>query len=183
MKAVLHCVVVSLVLSLTSFSAHASCLEQAAAFAERICGEISNKGSSRLVSGSGELTAEAQGIVARILGNARGSAKVEAATSSYENVIREELAKEHKDRRGCAERMASVGVAQECNKRPEMKIACTGEFEGSCPGPRHDLFYTCGYFGTDQQIADGICEGAKYRRLKTVKGNNCGYSLIEILCP
>ena len=65
------------------------------------------------------------------------------------------------------------------------KIVCTGEKEENCPGPSHDIFLTCGYFGADQEIAKGICTGIKAGvvRLKTVGGNMCGYSLIEVTCP
>ncbi len=67
---------------------------------------------------------------------------------------------------------------------PIKKIVCTGEHEANCPGA-HDVFYTCGYFGTDEQIADGICAGIKagHVRLQTTYGNHCGYSLIEVTCP
>jgi TIR domain len=63
------------------------------------------------------------------------------------------------------------------------KIACTGEYERNCPGS-HDLFYECDYYGSDDQIASQVCKGApsKAVRLKTVSGNRCGYSLIEIAC-
>jgi hypothetical protein len=66
---------------------------------------------------------------------------------------------------------------------PIKKIVCTGEHEQNCPGV-HDLFYTCGYFGSDQQIAERVCSGIKAGalRLKTVGGNMCGYSLIEVSC-
>jgi hypothetical protein len=64
------------------------------------------------------------------------------------------------------------------------KIVCTGEYENACPGA-HDIFYTCGYFGSDEEIAKKICTGIKagYVRLKTVGGNKCGYALIEVTCP
>src|ERR1700730_17797986 len=64
---------------------------------------------------------------------------------------------------------------------PVKKIVCTGAVEAHCPGG-HDIFYTCGYFGSDQQIAEGICKGLKsgHVRLKTVGGDHCGYSLIEV---
>ena len=67
---------------------------------------------------------------------------------------------------------------------PIKKIVCTGEYENNCPGT-HDIFYTCGYFGSDEEIAKKICTGlqAGYVRLKTVGGNHCGYSLIEVTCP
>jgi hypothetical protein len=63
------------------------------------------------------------------------------------------------------------------------KIVCTGQYETSCPGA-HDIFYTCGYFGSDEEIAKKICTGIKagYVRLKTVGGNMCGYSLIQVTC-
>jgi hypothetical protein len=66
---------------------------------------------------------------------------------------------------------------------PIKKVVCTGEKEENCPGA-HDIFYLCGYFGTDQQIAAGICEGLKagYVRTKTTGGGMCGYALIEVMC-
>ena len=66
---------------------------------------------------------------------------------------------------------------------PIKKIVCTGEFERNCPGA-HDIFYTCGYFGSDEQIAQKVCSGIRSGalRLKTVGGNMCGYALIEVTC-
>jgi hypothetical protein len=66
---------------------------------------------------------------------------------------------------------------------PIKKIVCTGEHEENCPGT-HDIYYYCGFFGSDKDIADGVCKGIKagYVRLKTVSGNKCGYSLIEVTC-
>jgi hypothetical protein len=66
---------------------------------------------------------------------------------------------------------------------PIKKIVCTGQYEGNCPGA-HDIFYTCGYFGSDEQIAERVCAGIKSGalRLKTVGGNQCGYALIEVTC-
>lgn len=66
---------------------------------------------------------------------------------------------------------------------PVKKVICTGQYEDKCPGA-HDVFYTCGYFGSDEDIAIKICAGVKagHVRLKTVGGNKCGYSLIEVMC-
>jgi hypothetical protein len=66
---------------------------------------------------------------------------------------------------------------------PVKKIVCTGEYENNCPGT-HDIFYTCGYFGSDEEIAKKICADveAGHVRLKTVGGNHCGYALIEVTC-
>jgi hypothetical protein len=61
-------------------------------------------------------------------------------------------------------------------------VVCTGEHEGNCPGA-HQAYYDCDYFGSDQDIADKICHRkATAVRLKTVSGNRCGYSLIEVTC-
>jgi hypothetical protein len=67
--------------------------------------------------------------------------------------------------------------------QPYKKVACIGEFEGKCPGP-HDAFYTCGYFKSDDEIAANLCkpDSSTANRLKTVKGNSCGYGLIEATC-
>lgn len=99
----------------------ASCLEEAAGFAERVCGEISSKGSSQLFSGSGALNAEAKGLVARMLGTAQGDAKVDAAISSYENVAHEQPSGEHANVRDCRMRMIEVAVKQVCADVPVKK--------------------------------------------------------------
>jgi hypothetical protein len=68
--------------------------------------------------------------------------------------------------------------------QPYIRLACTGEIEGNCPGAHHDLFYTCGYALPDAQMAEQVCKGvpSKFVRLNTSSGNQCGYALIEITC-
>jgi hypothetical protein len=105
-----------LVAALSASTVFATCLDDAAAFSDRVCGELSNRGSTQLVTGSGELTAEAKGLVARMLGSAQGSGTVTAAVSTYENVTREELATDHANARECRERMAEVAVKQVCKQ-------------------------------------------------------------------
>jgi hypothetical protein len=62
------------------------------------------------------------------------------------------------------------------------KTVCTGEYEASCAGP-HDIFYTCGSFGSDDEIAAKVCQvPSKALRLNTRGGNHCGYALIEVTC-
>jgi hypothetical protein len=79
--------------------------------------------------------------------------------------------------------VAAAWIARLPRPQSYTKIACTGEYERNCPGS-HDLFYECDYFGPDDKIASQVCRGAtsKAVRLKTVSGNRCGYSLIEITC-
>lgn len=63
------------------------------------------------------------------------------------------------------------------------KTVCTGELEKSCAGA-HDIFITCGDYGSDDQIAMQVCHGtpSKALRTNTKGGNHCGYSLIEVTC-
>jgi len=74
-------------------------------------------------------------------------------------------------------------VEPEPEPGPIKKIVCTGQYEDNCPG-KHDIFYTCGYFWSDEQIAKKVCSDAKagHTRLKTIGGNNCGYAMIEVTC-
>jgi len=66
---------------------------------------------------------------------------------------------------------------------PIKKVVCIGQNENNCPG-KHDIFYACGYFGTDQQIAEGICKSPKpgFVRTNTTSDGHCGYGLIEVTC-
>lgn len=69
------------------------------------------------------------------------------------------------------------------SKAPRKYRVCTGEREIGCAG-EHDVFYECGYFGTDDMIAAKLCEGDVYRavRLNTKGGDKCGYALIGVTC-
>ena len=97
-----------------SHSVSASCLDEASNFAERICGEISNRGSSKLVAVNGSLNAEAKGVLARILGTAQGDAKVDYVVTEYDNVIREQLSAEHANARDCKREMVKVAERRVC---------------------------------------------------------------------
>lgn len=105
-----------LVTAIDARAVFATCLDEAAGFSARVCGELSDRGSSQLVTGSGELTAEAKGLVARMLGSAQGSAAVSGAVSTYENVAREQLATDHANVRECRELMVDVAVKQVCKQ-------------------------------------------------------------------
>lgn len=96
-------------------SAVADCLNDAAAFANRICGEVSNRGSSRLVTSSGELNAEAKGLIRKLLGSAGGELKGQTEFTGYENVLREQLASELVNVRQCGIRMAEAAIKQVCS--------------------------------------------------------------------
>jgi hypothetical protein len=105
-----------LFLVLMDHSATANCLDEAAVFARNICGEISSRGSSRLVTSSGELNAEAKGLLRSLLGSAGGELKGEAQFATYENVLREQLGSELLDVRSCRIKMAEAAIKQACEK-------------------------------------------------------------------
>jgi hypothetical protein len=94
--------------------ATSSCLNEAVALADKICGEISNKGSSQLISKSGTLNTEAEGLIAEILGTTKGGAKLDEAVSSYNGVLRDQLAGNHADVRDCKASMVEITVKKVC---------------------------------------------------------------------
>jgi hypothetical protein len=187
-------VVASCLLMLLPFGALASCLDEAGSFSERICGEISNRGSSELISGSGALSAEAKGLIARMLGSAQGDVKVDAAVSTYNNVIRDELAKEHANARECKVKMVDVAVAKVCAppRRSETTV-CMGNGGGpSCAG-RADVVYNCatyrGMGGGSQVTVDTLkqrfCDSAdkgKVTLIYDVGGGECGWTAFKVTC-
>lgn len=105
-----------LTLSLGCSTALAACLDEAADFAGRICGEVSNRGASRIITTSGELTAEAKGLIRQILGTAGGTVKADAEIITYENVVREQLGPELINVRDCKTRMAEAAIKAACTK-------------------------------------------------------------------
>ncbi|MFH1345956.1 MAG: hypothetical protein ABIL01_32840 [Pseudomonadota bacterium] len=111
---------------LVSPDAIASCLDDAEIFAGRVCGEISNRGSSRLVTGSGELNAEAKGLLRSLLGSAGGELKGETQFSVYENVLREQLGPELVNVRDCRTRMVEAAIKQACDKPARIQQQSSG---------------------------------------------------------
>lgn len=111
-----------LVASVMMFSsvqrASASCLAEAAEFAQRICGEVKTRGSSSLVSANGELNAEAKGLIKQFLGSAGGALQGQTETAAYENVLREQLGAELVNVRQCGIQMAKAAMDQVCVKAP-----------------------------------------------------------------
>lgn len=92
----------------------ADCLPQVRSFAVEICGVIENSGSAQRLSGSGELSAEAQGILRRVLGQAGGAVDIEYLEESYSGVLRNELADDRFDVRQCRQNMVQVAREEAC---------------------------------------------------------------------
>jgi hypothetical protein len=74
------------------------------------------------VTSSGELNAEAKGLIRRLLGSAGGELKGETEFTGYENVLREQLASELVNVRQCGVRMAEAAMKQVCAARPGVRI-------------------------------------------------------------
>ena len=113
---------------LLSLNASAGCLEDATTFAERICGQIQTAGSQRLVDANGQLKAEVSSIVRRIIGSAEATVNARRFTDVYENVLREDLAKELFNVRNCRMKMAEVGRAEACKTPVQYKTCRHADF-------------------------------------------------------
>jgi hypothetical protein len=115
---VLRLTVVCSLLLIHSSATSTPCLEQAAVFAERICGEIQRSGISQVVEANGQLKAGVSGILARVLGSGSASVNAKVLRESYENVLREDLAKELFNARDCRMRMVEVARLEACKPAP-----------------------------------------------------------------
>ncbi len=105
---------VSPMLFALSSVAFAGCLEEVSTFAEKICGQIQTSGGRQLTEADGQLKAEVSGIVRKVLGNAGGEINAKHLRDAYENVLREDLAKELFNVRECRVKMVEVGRAEAC---------------------------------------------------------------------
>jgi hypothetical protein len=109
-------------------AATASCLTEAADFAQRICGEVKTRGSSTLVKADGELTAEAKGLIRQFLGSGGATLQGQTEFTTYENVLQQQLAGELVDIRQCGIRMAEAAMNQVCTKAPSYKTCQNSAF-------------------------------------------------------
>jgi hypothetical protein len=140
--------IIGVVLTLASSSTFAaSCLEQAATFAQQICGEVSKRGSSsRYVTSSGELSAEAKVLIRQALGSAGPELK-ETELSIYEDVLRQQLASELVNVRQCATQMAEVALRKVCSRPVTYRTCSLPEF-GQAGWAREEILQgTSGWLG------------------------------------
>lgn len=107
---------------------HAECLKEAGDFAERLCGQVKQSGKSTLITGKGELSAEAKGLIAKALGQLGGEVGVNIQTKEFENVVQEQLAGELVDVRKCGIQVATLAMNQVCEKAPRWKICSNQAF-------------------------------------------------------
>ena len=112
-----------------SSAARAGCLEEVARFAQDICGQIQTSGSRQLTEANGQLKAEVSGIVRTVLGNASVDINAKHLRDAYENVLREDLAKEPFNVRECRIKMVEVGKAEACKPVVSYKTCRHPDFE------------------------------------------------------
>lgn len=92
----------------------ANCLSEVRQFAVEICGSIENSGSAQRLRASGELSAEAEGIVRRVLGQAGGNIDVDYLDETFRGVLRDHLAGDRIDVRDCRQNMVAVARQEAC---------------------------------------------------------------------
>ncbi|MGY4608604.1 hypothetical protein ACVW16_007016 [Bradyrhizobium sp. USDA 4474] len=109
-------------------SANATCLTDAADFAQRICGEVKTRGSSTLIKADGQLSADAKGLLRQFLGSAGAALQGQTELTTYENVLQQQLAGELVDVRQCGIQMAKAAMDQACTKAPNYKTCANAAF-------------------------------------------------------
>lgn len=112
----------------------ASCLNEVKDFAIEICGAIADSGSAQKLSASGELSAEAQGIIRRILGSAGGNVDTEYLNESWSGVLQNELSEDRFDTRQCRREMVQIAREEACVsvntcRRPEFGLERYGNVQ------------------------------------------------------
>lgn len=112
--------VVAIIFCCHANQATASCLDEVASFAARICGDIEKSGTKRVVDASGKLDADVGSIVRRVVGGGSADVSGSVLIENYNNVLQNQLGSELFNVRACRERMVGVAVSQVCqpNKPP-----------------------------------------------------------------
>lgn len=156
--------------------------------ADRICNVVSDKGTANSSEVKGDINVQLSRL-ASLLAAAGITGTASITNEAYQGPLRQDLAKVLNDNATCKLQvfisLQNKLILQAPSATPKIfkTVVCTGEYESNCPGPHH-LFYTCGYFGSDNEIATKVCAKGpqKVLRLKTVSGHKCGYALIEVTC-
>ena len=92
----------------------ATCLDDVAAFAIRICGDIAISGTSTVVDGNGNIDASISNIIQKVVGGASSSINGHVLYDTYVGVARDQLAGVHFSDLDCRQKMVNIAVAQVC---------------------------------------------------------------------
>ncbi|UIN38465.1 hypothetical protein [Methylobacterium oryzae] len=106
--------------------AYGSCLDEAAKFAERVCGDIAREGSNSSVSGKAEAQAKADSILSRIIGSGSASLSAEALKETYTGVVREQLASDRFNVINCRMEMVNKAIKELCKDSSSSERAAVG---------------------------------------------------------
>jgi len=95
----------------------ASCLEEVASFAIRICGEIATSGTSTVVDANGNVDASISNIIKKVVGGGSASINGHMLYDTYVGVARDQLVGIHFSDIDCRQKMVNVAVAQVCQTK------------------------------------------------------------------
>ena len=91
-----------------------SCLDDVAAFAIRICGDIATSGTSTVIDADGNVDAGISNIIRKVVGGASTSINGHVLYDTYVGVARDQLAGVHFSDIDCRQKMVNIAVAQVC---------------------------------------------------------------------
>lgn len=137
-----------------AFPADAGCLDEAARFAQLICGEIEKSGAKTTVDATGKLSVNVSGIVKKAIGSNSGELSGKILEESYNGVLQDQLGAELFNVRECRQKMAGSAVKQACAKIQE------NEDKLSPKKPEDDTNYNKMY-GNFTGFAENITAGAR----------------------
>ena len=184
--------------------AAATCLDDVAAFAVRICGEIANSGTSTIVDATGNVNANVSNIIRRVVGEGTANVSGRVLYDTYTGVLRDQLGPVQFNVIDCRQKMVNVAVPQVCQKAsaPPRKVVkvCMGNGGGpSCAGGA-DAVYNCDAYSamgggsklTYDTLAQRFCQYNDNGTIKTypnqvivtynVGGGQCGWTAFQVTC-
>jgi hypothetical protein len=188
-------------------SAAATCLDDVANFAIRICGDIANSGTSTVVDANGNIDASISNIIKMVVGGASTSINGHILYDTYVGVARDQLAGVHFSDIDCRQKMVNIAVAQVCQIVPppppppqrDYKI-CMGNGGGpSCAGGATAVYNCATYRGmgggakvTYDTLANMFCSYDDNGTTKVwphkvivtydVGGGECGWTAFQVTC-
>ena len=96
----------------------ATCLDDVAAFAQRICGEIASSGNDVSVDANGNVNAGVSNIIKRAVGGASAEMNGHVIYNTYTGVARDQLAGVQFNVIDCKQKMVAVALVQLCPDHP-----------------------------------------------------------------
>lgn len=124
----------------------ATCLTDAADFAQRICKEVQTREGSTLLK-SGQLTPEAKDLIKQSLSSGGASLQGQTDFTTYESVVQQQLMGELTDDRQCGIQIAKAAIDRACTTAPKYKTCRLPAFGISAWANDETLQGTSGWRG------------------------------------